>query len=415
MDSRNTVAELLGRRRHGYSLERPFYTDPDVFRIDLDLIWYRDWLFVGHDCELTAAGAYLTVQVGEYSVIVVRGRDGKIRALHNSCRHRGSRVCTAEHGVSARLMCPYHQWTYDLDGKLLAARHMAPGFDKATHGLKSVACESAAGYLFICLADEPPDFETFRGVMEPYFAPHRLLEAKVAFESTIIEKANWKLVWENNRECYHCRASHPELCKTYPEAPTVTGVEGAEADPALVAHWNKCESSGLPSRFRIDPAGQYRVTRAPLLGDAQGYTLSGQPAVGRGLSDGVATERIGTLLLYHYPTTWNHVLGDHAVTFRMLPLSATETAVTTKWLVHRDAVEGVDYDLTALTDVWTKTNDQDRRIVEENARGILSPAYEPGPYSERDEGGVIQFVEWYSAFIQSRLPLIDAPRLCGVG
>lgn len=414
MDVKNIATALLNRRRHGYSLERPFYMDPDLFRVDLDLIWYRDWLFVGHDCELPAPGAYLTVQVGEYSIIVVRGRDGTIRALHNSCRHRGSRVCTAEHGTSARLMCPYHQWTYDLDGKLLAARHMPVGFDKANHGLKPVACESSAGYLFICLADEPPDFATFRQVMEPYFAPHRLLEAKVAFESTIIERGNWKLVWENNRECYHCRGSHPELCKTYPEAPTVTGVEGADADPDMTDHWLRCEAAGLPSQFRIDPAGQYRVTRAPLLGDAESYTLCGRPAVGRRLSDGFETPRIGTLLLYHYPTTWNHVLGDHAVTFRVLPLSATETAVTTKWLVHRDAVEGVDYDTAALTDVWTQTNDQDRRIVEDNARGILSPAYEPGPYSERDEGGVIQFIDWYTSTIESRLPSMTARPMRGV-
>jgi len=142
--------------------------------------------------------------------------------------------------------------------------------------------------------------------------------------------------------------------------------------------------------------------------------MSGDAAVRRPLSDAVKCDRIGTLLLYHYPTTRNHVLGDHAVTFRVLPHGVGETAVTTKWLVHRDAVEGVDYDIATLTDVWTKTNEQDRRVVEENARGILSPAYEPGPYSERDEGGVIQFVDWYSSSIESRLPLTDARPLRGV-
>ena len=101
----------------------------------------------------------------------------------------------------------------------------------------------------------------------------------------------------------------------------------------------------------------------------------------RDLSDEVSAERIGSLMLYHYPTIWNHVLIDHAVTFRVLPISANETAVTTKWLVHKDAVEGEDYDLEELTHVWTETNNQDRRIVEENARGLRSPAYEPGPYS----------------------------------
>jgi len=403
MDARNEMLGLIRSRREGFSLQQPFYTDPDFFKLDMEMIWYRDWLFAGHDCEIAKPGSYFTLQIGDYPVIVVRDRDGKVRALHNACRHRGSRVCSAERGHSARLVCPYHQWTYDLDGKLIFARQMADGFDKADFGLKPVACETVAGYIFICLADEPADFAPFRKLMEPYFAPHRLTEAKIAHETTIVEKGNWKLVWENNRECYHCAGNHPELCKTFPEAPSVSGVSGAESDPEMVAHWDKCEAAGLPSRFRIDPDGQFRATRAPLLRDAVSYTMSGRPAVRRNLSDSVSAERIGTLMLYHYPTNWNHILGDHAVTFRVTPISATETAVTTKWLVHKDAVEGVDYTLDELIHVWIETNDQDRRIVEENAFGIKSPAYEPGPYSEAHEGGVIQFVDWYARFIETRL------------
>lgn len=403
MDAKNEMLRLIRERRPGVSLDRPFYTDPDFFELDLELIWRRDWLFVGHDCELPKAGSFLTVQVGRYPVVVVRDREGRIRAFHNSCRHRGSRICTADKGHSARLVCPYHQWTYALDGRLLAARQMGPDFDITQFRLKPVACESVAGYVFICLADDPMDFAPFRALMEPYFAPHRLTEAKIAHESTIIEKGNWKLVWENNRECYHCAANHPELCRTFPEAPTFTGVDGAESNPDMLEHWAKCEAAGLPSRFRIDPAGQYRATRAPLLRDAVAYTLTGKPAVRQSLSDGVLANRIGTLMLYHYPSTWNHVLGDHAVTFRLLPVSATETALTTKWLVRKDAVEGVDYDLAELTHVWAETNDQDRQVVEENARGIQSPAYEPGPYSEHHESGVIQFVNWYASFMEPRL------------
>lgn len=414
MDTRTEMLKLLRSRRDGFSLQQPFYIDPDFHKVDMDLIWYRDWLFVGHSCEIAKPGGFFTVQIGDYPVVIVRGRDGEIRAFHNSCRHRGSRVCKTDRGTTARLVCPYHQWTYDLDGKLVFARQMAENFDKADFGLKPVACENVGGYIFVCLADEPADFGPFRTLMEPYFAPHNLLDAKIAHESTIIEKGNWKLVWENNRECYHCAANHPELCKTFPEAPTVTGVNGAESDPEMLAHWAKCEAAGLPSRFRIDDAGQYRATRAPLLRDAVSYTATGKRAVRRNLSDGVSTDRIGTLLLYHYPTTWNHVLGDHAVTFRVLPISATETAVTTKWLVHKDAVEGVDYDLQDLIHVWTETNDEDRRIVEENAFGIMSPAYEPGPYSELHEGGVIQFVDWYTGFLEPRLSEGKTPALRNV-
>lgn len=414
MDIRNTVLRQLKNRREGFSLEQPFYIDQDYFKLDMEMIYYRDWLFMGHDCEIPKAGNYFTVQIGDYPVVIVRGRDGVIRALHNSCRHRGSRVCTSERGSSARLVCPYHQWTYDMDGSLLFARQMADDFDKSQYGLKPIHCETVGGYIFICLADQPTSFETVRQAIAPYMMPHHIKDAKVAFQSTIIEKGNWKLVWENNRECYHCAANHPELCRTYPEAPSATGVQGAADDPVISEHWQRCEAAGLPSEFKMDPSGQFRVARMPLIEGAESYTMSGQVAVKRQLSDDVTIKNIGTMLLFHYPSTWNHMLRDHAISFRVLPLSAEETAVTTTWLVHKDAVEGVDYNLEELTHVWIETNDQDRRIVEENAFGIHSPAYEPGPYSELHEGGVMQFVEWYSNFMVDRLQGGDRSTLSAV-
>jgi Rieske 2Fe-2S family protein len=286
---------------------------------------------------------------------------------------------------------------------------MAEDFDKSQHGLKPVHCQTVAGYIFICLADEAPDFFHFRATAEPYLARHRLGETKVAFESAIVEKGNWKLVWENNRECYHCAANHPELCRTYPEAPSVSGVQGAKDDPVIAEHWARCEAAGLPSAFNMSPTGQFRAARMPLIEGAESYTMSGAPAVRRPLSNDVLESGIGTLLLFNYPSTWNHVLADHAITFRVLPLGPELTQVTTKWLVNKDAVEGVDYRLDDLTHVWTETNDQDRQIVEENAFGIRSPAYQPGPYSPEDEGGVMQFVEWYCNFMIDRLDGASAP------
>lgn len=403
MDLQSKVLRQLKNRRDGFSLEQPFYIDQDYFRLDMETIWYRDWLFVGHDCEIPRAGNYFTAQIGDYPVVIVRGKDQVIRAFHNTCRHRGHRVCTQERGASAKLVCPYHQWTYDLDGSLVFARQMGETFDKSEFGLKTVHCESVAGYIFICLANEAPDFAPVRATIEPFLAPHRLAEAKVAHRNTIIEKGNWKLVWENNRECYHCAGNHPELCRTYPEAPSATGVQGAKDDPVIAEHWARCEAAGLPSEFTMDPSGQFRVARMPLIQDAESYTMSGKRAVRRPLSDDIGISHIGTMLLFHYPTTWNHILGDHAISFRVLPISAEETAVTTTWLVHKDAVEGVDYTLDELTHVWNMTNDQDRSIVEENAFGIRSPAYEPGPYSVDHEGGVMQFVEWYANFMVERL------------
>ncbi|WP_163360406.1 aromatic ring-hydroxylating oxygenase subunit alpha, partial [Klebsiella aerogenes] len=128
----------LRNRKPGYGLEQSFYSDPDYFRLDMENIFYRDWLFIGHDCEVAKPGNFFTVQVGDYPVVIVRDRQGQIRAFHNSCRHRGSRVCSAERGTSAKLVCPYHQWTYELDGRLLFARQMGDDFDASQHSLKPV-------------------------------------------------------------------------------------------------------------------------------------------------------------------------------------------------------------------------------------------------------------------------------------
>jgi Rieske 2Fe-2S family protein len=398
------VLRILHERMPGAGLSREFYTDAEIFALDLQQIFYADWLFAAHSAELPEAGSYLTLQIGAYPVVLTRAADGVIRAFVNSCRHRGARVCPEAAGKAAKLVCPYHQWTYHLDGRLFAARQMGPEFDRSQLGLKPLHCETVAGYIFVCLAAEPPDFGPTRRHLEPYLLPHRLSEARVAFESTIIEEGNWKLVWENNRECYHCAANHPELARTFPDTPTVTSVAGAEEDPQITEHWRRCESAALASQFQLSPDGQLRTARMPLIGPAVSYTMTGQPAVKRTLSDSIPRGlNIGTLLLFHYPTSWNHVLADHAISFRVLPLSPTRTALTTKWLVHRDAVEGVDYDLGELTRVWLATNEQDRGIVREIQTGANCPTYEPGPLSNVTEGGVKQFIDWYCSRLEQRL------------
>jgi Rieske 2Fe-2S family protein len=394
------LAERLEGRAPGHTLERPFYGSAEGYAFDFDRIFTRQWLFAGHTCELQKAGDFLTLQVGPYPMVVVRGTDGEVRAFHNTCRHRGSRLCPEAHGERVKLVCPYHSWTYDLDGRLLFARDMGPDFDRAAHGLHTAACVEFAGYVFICLAETPPDIGPMRELATAYLAPHHLDQAKVAYESVIIEKGDWKLVWENNRECYHCVPNHPELCQTYSSAPGVSGVAGAEDDVEITTHWAACEAAGLKSRFIISPDGQFRFARMPLKDGARSYTMSGKPAVRRPLSDDVPVDLdIGSLLFFHYPGCWNHVLHDHALSFRVLPAGPGLTQVTTKWLVHRDAVEGVDYDIEEMTKVWTATNSQDQRIVEENQLGVSSPVFKPGPYSQLHEGGVLQFLDWYTGAV----------------
>ena len=403
MTARDEMLSRLRGRNPKTALEREFYCSPADYQVDLEMIWYRDWLFVGHDCEVPNPGDYLTLQIGEHPLIVLRDRDGALRAFHNSCRHRGSRILSAPQGNAARLVCPYHQWTYALDGRLVAARDMGGDFDKTQHGLKPVHCASVGGYVWICLARIAPDFEPIRRHIAPYFLPHHLHQAKVAFESTIVEEANWKLVWENNRECYHCAANHPELLRTFPEEPTATDGQAGNANPRTAVCWKHWESIGLPSRFHLSPNGQYRTVRTPLLEGAVSFTMSGQAAVRRPLSNAVTEADIGTMLLFHFPSTWNHVLADHAISFRVLPLGPMQTQLTTKWLVNRDAVEGIDYDVGELIKVWLATNAADTRNCQENQIGVNSPAYSPAPYSPVHEAGVTQFVHWYCTHLESRL------------
>jgi len=395
------LTKLIGRQKN-YSLEQAFYTDAGVFDLDLRKIFYREWLFAIPACELPKAGSFVTQQVGAYNIVIVRGVDGVIRSFHNACRHRGSIVCKAKKGNVPKLVCPYHQWTYELDGSLLWARDMGDDFDASEHNLQPVHCRELEGLVYICLADKAPDFDHFAKTARPYLAPHDLSNAKVAFESTIIENGNWKLVWENNRECYHCGGNHPALCRTYREDPAVTGTASGEISEQLQAHIDRFEAAGLPAKFVMNEGGQFRLTRMPLNEGAESYTMDGKAAVNRRLGRAPFADA-GALLQFHYPTTWNHFLADHSIVFRVTPVSPTETEVTTKWLVHKDAVEGVDYDIKRLSEVWEATNDEDRRVVEDNQQGINSPSYEPGPYSPIQESGVKQFVDWYCDKLQSRL------------
>ena len=394
MSQTETVLSLINARQQRHALGRELYTSDAVFQQDLQHIWYKSWIFIGHDFEIPSAGEYLTVQIGQYPIVVVRNKDNSIRAFHNSCRHRGSRLCAEEKGKLAKLVCPYHSWTYELNGDLLFAPNMGDSFDATQYNLKPAHCEVSNSYIYVCVGEQAPDFAPFQQTLAHFMDPHDLAGCKVAHESTIIEEGNWKLVFENNRECYHCDRNHPELLCSFQENLAVAGIANVD-DPELDAFIEKCEQAGLPSRLVIDEQGQYRMTRIPLFGSSVSYTLDGKPAVKNLRLDKSGVENIGALLYFNYPSTWNHILGDFALSFRILPLAAGKTAVTTKWLVPKDAQEGVDYDLEHLTRVWLATNDQDKRLVEESFIGVTSPTYQPGPFSDTAENGVCQFVDWY--------------------
>lgn len=400
------AADILSHiqsRERNFSLDQALYCDPAVYEADLERIWYREWLFAIPSCDIPKTGNHATLQVGNYPVVIVRGQDGVIRAFHNVCRHRGQRLCPKQNGSAPKLVCPYHQWTYDLDGRLLFARDMGPDFDASKYSLKPVHVRDVQGMVFICLAETPPEFDSLGRQLADYLAPSGLQDAKVAHSSTIVEEGNWKLVIENNRECYHCGGTHPSLCRSYSDNPLMTVMEGPNAASAeILAHWQRCDDAGIPARFVGGKDMQWRLARVPLLNNAESFTMSTKAAVAQRMGT-IPWNDAGSLMFYHFPSSWNHFLPDHAVVFRLTPIGPMQTEVTTKWLVHKDAVEGVDYDLQKLTEVWLATNDEDRRVVEENQKGIRSPAYQPGPYSPSQEEGVIHFIDWYCKVMSERL------------
>jgi len=396
--------ELLARRRPGYSLEAPFYLSDTLLQADMEHIFGKHWIFVAVEPQIAEAGDYITVDFDKNSILIVRDDDMQVRAFHNVCRHRGSRLCASRQGVVGNIVCPYHQWTYDLTGKLIHAKHMGDDFDPSGLGLKPVHVRSLAGLIFICLAENPPeDFEQMAAEMTPYLAPHKLSECKVAAQVDIVEDCNWKLTMENNRECYHCMSNHPELTISLYEygfgyKPDESNAAGQQRFQEIMdACHKRWEGMGLPSA-EIDTLDDritgFRTQRLPIDRSGQSQTMNAEVASKKLLADFV-DPALGGLSFWTQPNSWHHFMSDHIVSFSVLPISATKTLVRTTWCVHKDAVENVDYTVENLTAVWNATNAQDRRLVEESQIGIATGAYQPGPYSPYTEGLVEKFCNWY--------------------
>lgn len=389
MSSHLDILQALQHRQRDHSLPGRFYNDPEIFALDMKAIFHRRWLFAGCTVEVEQPGQYLTVSVGASSIVVVRGNDDVLRAFFNTCRHRGFRICDQEHGQAKSLVCPYHRWTYRLDGTLAYASYMPEDFDRTQHSLKPVHVRTLAGTIYICLADDPPDFAPYAEALAPMLAPHQFDRARVAHKDHLVVEGNWKLMMENSRECYHCATEHRELMRTFLDIYDWTNPQEVAE---IKAYIDQREAEGLPSHVAEGP--DYRAGRLPFTNGAVSTTMDGKPAVSR-LLGAAPHHDIGSLRWVHYPTVYNHALGDYAITVQMLPIDPQRTMVSTTWLVDRDAKEGEHYDLQKLIEVWTLTNAQDGDLVQRNQLGVNSFGYQPGPYSPALEAGVIKFVEWY--------------------
>lgn len=386
---------LLETHTAGHALTREFYTDPWIFERDMDRMLLRHWFCAGHVSSVPRAGDYLVVNLGLESVIIVRTPDDGIKALVNVCRHRGARICTQSSGKAPAglLTCPYHAWSYDLSGRLIAARQMPETFDRNRYGLKSLAVKVTEGLIFTTFAEDPLDFAVAEQALANSARLHGWARAKVAHREMYSIKANWKLAIENYMECYHCQPAHPEYTKYHALARPAAqaepfehagrlraealGIRIANIDGFGCAAKSGCESLSVFRSALIEApeGGSTGLRIAPLMGEFAGF-------------DGNSTYfDIGPL---------SHFLAyaDHGVIYRFIPRAALHTEMEVIWLVDEQAREGEDYDVERLTSLWKTTSLEDKAIVEWNQGGVNSRFFQPGPYSLQ-ESFARRFTEWY--------------------
>lgn len=361
----------------GTGMPRDFYLSEELFSQEIEVIFNRSWLYAGHESQLTGPGDYLTVESGPESVVVARTAEGGLAAFHNVCRHRGARLVDPGCGRARRLVCPYHQWTYRMDGTLQGAPKMPAGFDPAQYPLPEVRLASWNGLVFVSLADQPgPDLPDLLSGGDPLFAPFDLGAAKIAHTVTYSVAANWKLVWENAQECYHCAANHPEFTRAF------------DVSASSTADWQECE---------VHPSDDRRVqhTRFPLKRAAISLTVDGQPACGKPMGEFARGRLPYTAAIHLKPTFALVCCPDYAVVLSDQPLAIDRTGVTMTWLVRADAEAGHDYDLGNLIRVWHQTNLQDWALCERTQLGVRSLSFTPGPLSG-DEPSVAGFHQAYA-------------------
>ncbi|MDA0636812.1 aromatic ring-hydroxylating dioxygenase subunit alpha [Nonomuraea sp. MCN248] len=348
------------------------YTDPAQFEAEQAKIFEALWFCALRSDELPRPGAFRTVQVGRESVIVVRGRDGALRAFLNVCRHRGARVRMEETGeVKRTLKCPYHAWAYDLDGRLAAAPNLVkmPDVDRVAYGLIAVALREWLGYAWVCLADRPPSFEdtvvhaATERLGDPAAIGHyRTDELALGRRIRYDVRANWKLIVENFMECYHCATIHPELTAVLPE------FAGGYAAQYYVGH-------GAEFAERV-----------------QGFTVDGGPGFGR-LPDVSAEQDRRYYAITVKPQVFVNLVPDHVIVHRMFPLAADRTVVECDWLYHPDVVAS-GADLSRSVELFHRVNEQDFDACERTQPGMSSRAYRSGGVLVPSEHHLAAFHDW---------------------
>ncbi|MGB9474536.1 MAG: aromatic ring-hydroxylating dioxygenase subunit alpha [Candidatus Udaeobacter sp.] len=345
------------------SLAQRYFVSPEIFAQEQEKIFSKQWVLVGHQSQIAQAGDYFTAEVARESLIIVRDKRGTIHGFYNVCRHRGSRVIEDRNGrLTAGIQCPYHAWTYAFDGRLLGAPHMddVPGFDKTEYSLHPANLALWEGFIFANLADTLTQRDSYAS-LEDWFAPlagkfsrWNLPTLRSAKRIEYDVRANWKLIFENYSECYHCLGVHPELSKISP-------YDSAEND----------------------------LTEGPFLGGFM-QIAKGKSLTMSGNACALPMEQFGEedfRLVFYYSIFPNMLLSlhpDYAMVHQLWPQSPERTLILCDWFFHPDAFKHSDFEPDDAIEFWDMTNKQDWHVCELSQKGITSRAYEPGPYSTRE-------------------------------
>jgi Rieske 2Fe-2S family protein len=345
------------------TLEQKYFASPEIFAEEQENIFAKQWVLVGHQNQIATPGDYFVAAVAGESLIVVRDQRAVIRGFYNVCRHRGTRLKEDACGHVSAIQCPYHAWTYGLDGRLIGAPHMdqVPGFDKGDYSLHAVNLALWEGLIFVNLADSGNastqrggyiPLERWFGPLAGKFAHWNLAKLQSAKRIEYDVKANWKLMFENYSECYHCPGVHPMLSKVSP-------YDSAEND----------------------------LTEGPFLGGfmkinkGAGLTMSGK-ACALPVGD---VENLQQVFYYSiFPNMLLSLHPEYVMVHQLWPQSPERTLISCDWFFHPDAFNRSDFKPEDAIEFWDMTNRQDWHVCELSQQGIASRAYEPGPYSPRE-------------------------------
>ncbi len=338
------------------TLPGKYYTSEEIYRRESERIFSRRWLYADRSARIATPGSYFLHEIDGESLIILRNRQGELRAFYNLCRHRGTRLCEAAEGHFAKsIRCPYHAWSYNLDGELTGAPNMreVAGFAKTNYSLHPVAAAEWAGNIFLNLSPTPPALQNTLAAVWHKFDNWRLPELTTVHRTEYEVRANWKLILQNYSECYHCPTLHPQLNRLTPYRNSSNDLESG---PIL----------GGPMQLS-QPAGS--------------MTLSGQRCAPP--LPGVAPQDRQQVYYYvFFPNMLLSLHPDYVLIHRVDRLDIARSRVVCLWLFHAEAVARPDFDPGGAIEFWDMTNRQDWHVCELSQHGVASRAYVPGPYAE---------------------------------